>query len=183
MTNQASNNNKKPVSFDNLRALNQINNVELSKLNSMAEKMLTQVETIAKDIRANIRKIKDGKDAPKQEPVAVKAEPVKPQNTQKVQQRVFNVDGKPAFNKKPAKPFEQGDRRKPNNNQHHTQQPQKPRQQKTDAVDRSATPSFVVPTKRGFDKKKDDRKDRSFDREGKSKKSLMRRGLIEESNI
>ena len=185
MTNQAGNNNKKPISFDNLRTLNQINNAELSKLNSMAERMLTQVETIAKNIRANIRKIKDGDNIQKVENVT-NISPVSPRkDTQKVQQRVFNTDGKNNFNKKQNnRPFDKNqDRNKSNNQQRNSPNNQKPRQQKQESMERPSAPSFVMPTKRGFDKKKDERKDKNFDREIKSKKSLMRRGLIEESNI
>lgn len=185
MTNQANNNNKKPVSFDNLRSLNQINNAELSKLNNMAERMLTQVETIAKDIRNNLRKLKEGNENQKVETNVRPTERHTSKNTPKIQQRVFNADGKPGFNKKPAKPFDNNDRRKPtnNNNPHQNTQNNKPRQQKSDSADRSVTPAFIPTAKRGFDKKKDERKDKNYEREGKSKKSLMRRGLIEENNI
>ena len=182
-----SNNNttKQKVSFENLKNLSQINNRDLLKMDKEIKGFLVQMESINKTIRENLRtKNKEENSAPvKAEKVVVKqvektaSSPIAKTETKTFEKREHNKHNMRQFDKD----------KKPTQFQNGKQAPaQKPQQKReTTTVDYSAQSNFPA-QKRVFDgnKKKDDRRDKNgFNKEQKSKRTLMRRGILEETSI
>ena len=244
MTNLTDNKQKKTVNFDNLRALSQINNVDLSKMNAVAEKMRTQVENVSKNIRECLRNREVNntaklKEVPvmEQKVVTENVQPVsvntttnqvenkninsqnngtrnfnsthtatyrkpfdrpynkpynnstsgdrpynKPYNNDKTDRpfnnRPFNNTGPRTFNRPP---FDKTNTTRPNQ----TKGPfeKKPfRQNKPETLEKAEV-VLNVNTKRTFEKKKDDRKEKTFEKDNKNRRLLIRQGLMEENSI
>ncbi len=183
---QTENKQKRTISFDNLRKLSQINNTDLNKMNTMAEKMRNQVENVSKNIREHLKgkeiksvidlnETNSKKVAENMQPVSVS---VTSNNTERNSNKGYFArnDGKNYDNKKGQTSKNQG-RGNINPDKKPFRQTGKP-----ETLERAEN-VFNSAQKRTFDKRRDDRKERNYEREGKSRKNLMRRGLLEESNI
>ena len=183
LTNQ--NQNKKTITFDNLRAISEINNQYLVKMSRDAENMRTDLESIAKNVRVLLREFESKKDEEKvskvvPEVVETKQEPTKSSTVVRqfesknrnqrpqVQNSHKNNFATNTGNKKPAG-SPQGNN-KPNKN----------------STVVTVAPVVDIPqnTKRVFEKRKDDRRKNNFDDFGRgNKRNMMRKGLLEENSI
>lgn len=191
-----SNQVKKTKSFDNLRALSQLNNNELMRMGESTKKMRLQIENISKSIREFIKSKEQVPVAPVLSANNVSAPSkkvldgsqfVNTRSTDKpaaerkeMSQRVFKQND---F-KQNAKPAGQTKFQKP-------QQSAKPTfakggSDKSNVMDRAEN-VFNVPQRRTFENKRKSDRDhgRDFDdtREIKSRKNMARRGLMEEDEI
>ncbi len=183
MTNQ--NQNKKPA-FDNLRRISEINNQNLMKMNKDTDAMRSDLENIAKSIRVLLREIdskneqKTAKTVPTQDEMAKK--PLDKMEPKTVVRQFDNNRNRQQRPNQNAQRF---------NKENNFKENKKPQQQNNNFAKPRVSSTVVnidIPVstnnKRVFDKKKDDRRKNNFDDLGRSnKRSLLRRGLIEESSI
>lgn len=180
MTNQNQNQTKKPA-FDNLRRLSEINNRNLVKMNKDTDEMRASLEEIAKNVRVLLREIDTKNDQKNNKNIEV-VEPQKkekPVSSQKTVTRQFdNRNKQQSFqnNAKNSKESINKNDRKP------TQQSNRQKQNTIIQIDIPIVNNNN--NKRVFDKKKDDRRKNNYDDFGRlNKRSMMRKGLIEESSI
>lgn len=181
---------KKTKSFDNLRTLSLINNNELSRMNESVKKMRAAVENISRSIRDVIKSKEEVITAPKSaviddvssKKVVVNVKPAqKPADFQRKDQnqRSFKQNDFKANNN--AKQNIQNKFNKPQQNTKPSFVKEKPGQ-----LER-AEDVFAAPQRRVFDNKRKNERDhgRDYDdnREIKNRKSMARRGLMEEDEI
>ena len=187
MTNPTQNTKKQSVSFDNLRNISDINNTQLVKMSKDADLMRTALEEKAKQIRTMLRDIDVNKNV-----VAQKTP--EPKKEEQAKKAVRQFDKPRAQNQQNQQRQQQNQQRKPFNKDNNKDAP---RQQKTErpvSAPRSREREPLVNikdlaqnagNKRVFDKKKDEKRNKnSFDDYNRSsKRNLLRKGLMEESNI
>lgn len=186
---------KKTKSFDNLRTLSQINNADLNRMNDSAKKMRAQVENISKTIRDLVKAFTEQNSALKQ------AEQVQTQSVKSNDTKFVKSETKVFDKKQTTKTFKQEDRfSNKNAGQQKFSKPTGVAQgsKPSNFGSRSFTKSAPLERaedvflnnntqRRVFDNKKKNERDysKNFDdgRDSKSKRSLMRRGIVEEDEI
>lgn len=195
-------NKTKKFTFDNMRALSEINNRNLVRMNKEVEVMRSELEAISKDIRVLLRDIDTKNEQQKVAKPEPKVEEKKEQSktmirqfdnrggrSQQQQQRPQQGERKPQGEKfnhgnqqrdRDIGNREQNSQRKPMNN--NAQMQNKPRPS-TGSV--NVHVDLPQANKRVFEKRKDDRKKgSSFDDFGRNnKRNMMRKGLLEENSI
>ena len=199
MTNQTQN-TKKQVSFDNMRHISEINNVALVKMSKELDMLRVELEQINNKIRGKIREFDDANNvatARKSVQNVAKEREIEgdKRNTDKAntnQTRQFNKNLNTASRPRPdAQKSKQGFAPKKDfaNNRDSSQKqagsaPNKRRREESNEPLVNLN-DLQNNSKRSFDRRKDNKQHKnSFDDFGRSqKRSLMRRGMKEESDI
>lgn len=210
--NTQNNANKQKVTFDNLIRLSQINNKDLLKMNKEVKSLLGKMENITKQVRDNLKQ-KANEEAEKKVPVIENdAIVVENDNIKKdekvvsepkiVQPKRDNVkswgkerDDKSfnhSFSKNQQKPNNNFNKQNNNNYQKTAASNFNNKQQNSNVVQKNDFSSIDFSQQGGFpvqkrsfenNKRKDfERKDK-YERSPKSKRTLLRRGIIEENSI
>ena len=179
------NQNKQKVSFENLKNLSQINNKDLLKMDKEIKSLLGQMESITKIIRENFRnKNQEQQTSVKEKEIEKQEE--KPASIVIPNKTETKIVEKSEQKQKTVRQFDKDKRNTSQFQQKSNNFNQKPQFKKDNNVniDFSVQPNFSA-QKRVFDnsKKKDERRDRNGFKEQKSKRSLMRKGIIEENSI
>ena len=187
LTNQEQN-KQKQVNFDNMRRISEINNNNLIKMSRDIVEMRGELEEITKSIRAQLRVIDERKNA-----ALLDTKPAEAKETSNLSVRQFdksraqtqpqrqNTQNKNFVNKQKD---EKGS--KPKNDKERTERNSKPTYSKDTSRDFVDIPN--IPTnqnKRVFDKKRDEKRSKNnFDDFSRgNKRNMLRKGLLEESNI
>lgn len=210
--NAQNNSGKQKVSFDNLIRLSQINNKDLLNMDKDVKSMLKNMDDITRQIREKIRQItKAPLEATVETTVAEPVVQVAEQTVEKTNVAKENTDNKKSFtkqfdNKNQVRQFNKNGQQNArpgfqNKNQNAGGKPQQFNQnnnyQNKQSKNFNSTPSFDAvdfsqqggfpAQKRVFDNNKKKESERNRDKYGerapKSKRTLLRRGIIEENEI
>ena len=188
LTNQEQN-KQKQVNFDNMRRISEINNNNLIKMSRDIVEMRGELEEITKSIRAQLRVIDERKNA-----ALLDTKPAEAKETSNLSVRQFdksraqtqpqrqNAQNKNFVNKQKDEKVNS----KPKNDKERNERNSKSTYSKDSNRDFVDIPN--IPTnqnKRVFDKKRDEKRSKNnFDDFSRgNKRNMLRKGLLEESNI
>ena len=185
MTNQEQN-KQKQVNFDNMRKISEINNTHLIKMSKDIVEMRGELEEITKGIRIKLREIDNKKS------LAVKTEETSQKETQQNNVRQFDKQQRPA-QKTQQKPLQNKNFANKNKDEKGAVKNKNDRPVSKPSFDKEASRDYMnlpnLPStqnnKRVFDKKRDEKRSKNnFDDFSRgNKRNMLRKGLLEESNI